>query len=151
MQSQEKFQAKVEDFVNSYPKKIKLAVFDHIISVPGFVCPIDSLVEFFKEKKITMFVDGAHAINQVHVDMGQLEPDAYFSNFHKWGYSPKSVAFLYLSDKYLNIVKPSITGNFYGEGPAREYFWTGTKDLTAFLCVQKGMEYSDSFGMNAVH
>lgn len=44
MQSEEIYQIKVEDFVNSYPKKIKLAVFDHIISVPGFVVPVDSLV-----------------------------------------------------------------------------------------------------------
>lgn len=105
---------KIEDFVNSYSKKIRLAVFDHIISVPGFVTPIDAIVEFFKEKKITLFVDGAHAINQANVDMAELEPDAYFSNFHKWSYAPKSTAFLYLSDKLINVVKPSITGNFYG-------------------------------------
>ena len=104
----------MEDFVNSYPKKIKLAVFDHIISVPGYVCPIEELVLFFKEKGITLFVDGAHAVNQVKVNMTSLEPDAYFSNFHKWGYAPKSAAFLYLSDKYLSEVKPAITGNFHG-------------------------------------
>jgi len=55
--------------VNSYPKKIKLAVFDHIISTIGFVVPVDSLVEFFKEKKIPLFIDGAHAINNVYVSM----------------------------------------------------------------------------------
>ena len=66
-----------------------------------------------------MFVDGAHAINQVKVDMGALQPDAYFSNFHKWGYAPKSAAFLYLSDKFVNTVQPAVTGNFHGEGPAR--------------------------------
>jgi selenocysteine lyase/cysteine desulfurase len=150
MTSQEAFQLKVENFVNSYPKKIKLAVLDHIISVPGFVCPIDALVEFFKEKKITLFVDGAHAVNQVHLDMTELAPDAYFSNFHKWSYAPKSAAFLYLSDKFVDTVQPAITGNFHGEGPAREYFWCGTRDLTPFLSVQKGMEYSESFGVNAV-
>ena len=105
---------------------------------------------FFKEKGITLFVDGAHAINQVNVNMAALQPDAYFSNFHKWGYAPKSAAFLYLSDKYLSEVQPAITGNFHGEGPAREFFWCGTRDLTPFLSVQKGIEYSESFGPNAV-
>ena len=66
-----------------------------------------------------MFVDAAHAINQVTVDMGELQPDAYFSNFHKWSFAPKSAAFLYLSDKYLENVQPAITGNFHGEGLAR--------------------------------
>ena len=114
MSSHDKFLLKVEDFVNAYPKKIKLAVFDHIISVPGYVCPIEELVLFFKEKGITMFVDGAHAVNQVKVDMASLEPDAYFANFHKWGYAPKSAAFLYLSDKFVNTIQPAITGNFHG-------------------------------------
>ena len=40
-------------------------------------------------------------MNQVHVDILELEPDAYFSNFHKWAFAPKNAAFLYLSDKYL--------------------------------------------------
>lgn len=86
-----------------------------------------------------MFIDGAHAINQVHVDISSLQPDAYFSNFHKWAYSPKSSAFLYLSDKYRDIVKPVVTGNFYGSGPEKEYFWTGTRDMTAHLCIRKAL------------
>lgn len=94
-------------------------MFDHIISVPGYVCPVAPLVEFFKEKGITFFIDGAHAINQEVVDMSELQPDAYFSNFHKWAYAPKSAAFLYLSDRYLKVVQPAVTGNFHGEGPAR--------------------------------
>ena len=81
-------------------------------------------------------------MNQVVVNMSILQPDAYFSNFHKWSFSPKSTAFLYLSDKYVNVVKPAITGNFLGEGPAREYYWTGTRDLTAHFCIKKGLEYS---------
>ena len=105
--------------MKSYEKKIKLVVLDHIISVPGFVCPVASLTKFFRDKEIPLFVDGSHAIGQEPIDMEEIKPDAYFSNFHKWGFAPKSAAFLYLSDKYLNIVQPVVTGNYHGEGPAR--------------------------------
>lgn len=64
-----------------------------------------------------MFVDGAHAICHVNINIAEMNPDAYFSNFHKWAFAPKNAAFLYISDKYLDIVKPVITGNFHGEGP----------------------------------
>ena len=150
MKTQTAFQNKVETFVNSYPKKIKLAVMDHIISVPGFVCPVHSLVKFFRGKGIPMFVDGSHAIGHEPIDMEDLQPDAYFSNFHKWGFSPKSAALLYISDKYLNVVKPVITGNNHGQELSREFFWCGTKDITAFLCVQKGLEYLDSLGFGPI-
>lgn len=43
LQSPESIQLRVEDFVNSYPKKIKLAILDHISSVPSIVLPIDTL------------------------------------------------------------------------------------------------------------
>lgn len=97
-------QIKIEDTVNPFPKKIKLAVFDHIISIPGVVCPIQSIQMFFEERKIPVFIDGAHAFNQLSIDLQAFGVDAYFSNFHKWGFSPKNVAFLYISDKFLDVI-----------------------------------------------
>lgn len=94
---------KVEDTINAFSGKISLAVMDHIVSVPGIVMPIDDLSEFFKEKRIPFFIDGAHAMCQVNINLRDLDPDAYFSNFHKWAYAPKNAAFLYVSDKYLNV------------------------------------------------
>lgn len=70
--------------------------------------------------------------------MMELNPKAYFSNFHKWAFAPKNAAFLYLDDEYLDIVRPVITGNFKGEGPERQFFWTGTRDLTSYLCIKAG-------------
>lgn len=105
--------------MNAYPKKIKCAVFDHIISTPAITCPIETLQEFFSEKGIPLFVDGAHAINQIDVNMEQLKPAAYFSNFHKWSYTPKNAAFLYISDKFLGTIRPALTGNFYGQGTSK--------------------------------
>jgi selenocysteine lyase/cysteine desulfurase len=105
--------------VNNYPGKINLAILDHIISTPGLVLPVDSLALFFAEKGIPLFIDGAHAIGQIPVDMAEIKANAYFSNFHKWSFAPKNAAFLYLDDKYVEIVKPVITGNFHGMGPER--------------------------------
>ena len=50
-----------------------------------------------------MFADGAQSICHVPVDLKELRVDAYFSNFHKWGFSPVNSAFLYVSDKYVNV------------------------------------------------
>ena len=48
-------------------------------------------------------MDGAHAVCQVEIDLSEFTPDAYFSNFHKWAFGPKSAAFLYISDRYLDV------------------------------------------------
>jgi len=46
------------------------------------------------------------------INISELQPQAYFSNFHKWAYVPKNAAFLYISDEYLEIIQPVVTGNF---------------------------------------
>jgi selenocysteine lyase/cysteine desulfurase len=146
----ESIQLRVEEFVNSYPKKIKMVVIDHISSMPSIVFPIDTLQAFFEEKGIMFVVDGAHAIGNVNVNIAEMNPNAYFSNFHKWAFCPKNASFLYLDDKYRDIVKPVITGNFHGEGPEREFYWTGTRDFSSYLTIRKGIEYHESFGVGAV-
>lgn len=98
LQNHQKFMERVKEFFEGLKdRKVKVTVFDHIISNPGYLCPLQEIVKYFKEKEITCFIDGAHAINQVPIDFSAIQPDAYFSNFHKWAYTPKSAAFLYLS------------------------------------------------------
>lgn len=112
---------------------------DHVTSVPSVVFPIDLLSEFFREKGIIFVVDGAHAIGNVGVNIAEMNPSAYFSNFHKWSFCPKNASFLYLDDSLRETVKPIITGNFYGEGPEREFYWTGTRDFSSYLTIKKGI------------
>ena len=71
--------------MNSFPKKIKLAFLHHIPSHTGFVVPINSLVKYFKEKGITMFVDGTNAMNNVQINIEEMQTDVYspiFINLH---------------------------------------------------------------------
>ena len=105
---------------------------------------------FFEHKGIDLFIDGAHAISQIDINLTDLNISAYFSNFHKWSFVPKTAAFIFISDKYLKQIRPAITGNFKGQGIEREYFWTGTKDFTSYLCVMMGIQYYESFGRNQV-
>jgi len=92
--------------------------------MPAIVFPIQAIKLFLDEKNIDLFVDGAHAFCQVDINIANLDCKAYFSNLHKWGYTPKNAAFIYISDKYIDVqlcliskvVRPAITGNFRGNG-----------------------------------
>jgi selenocysteine lyase/cysteine desulfurase len=76
-----------------------------------------------------------------------MRPDAYFSNFHKWAFTPKSATFLYLGHEFLKIVKHVVTGRNHGEGPSKEFYETGTRDMTSILCVSEGLKYLESLGV----
>jgi selenocysteine lyase/cysteine desulfurase len=73
LKTPESIQLKIEDEVNHFPKKIRCAVFDHISSFPSFVFPIHAIKLFLEEKNIDLFVDGAHAICQVDIDITNLD------------------------------------------------------------------------------
>lgn len=105
-----------------------MAVIDHIISVPAIVMPLEGLAAFFDEKGIPLFVDGAHAVCQADINISDLEVDGYFSNFHKWAFAPKNAAFLYISDKYLNVAFPL----FRLSGPLLQAIFEGRARLVNF-------------------
>ncbi len=72
--------------------------------MPSVVFPIYSIKKILDSKNIDLFIDGAHAIGQVDIDLINLDCSAYFSNLHKWAFTPKNAAFLYVSNNYLDVI-----------------------------------------------
>ncbi|CAN4124469.1 unnamed protein product [Withania somnifera] len=113
--------------------KIRLAVIDHITSMPSVVIPVKELVQMCREEQVDIiFVDGAHAIGNVDVDVRDVGADFYTSNLHKWFFTPPSAAFLYCrSDKVLDLHHPVVS---------IESCWIGTRDYSAQLVIPEVME-----------
>lgn len=65
--------------------RIRLAMIDWISSVPAVVHPIKALTDMLKSYNILVFIDGAHAIGQVPVDLSYINPDFFITNCHKVG------------------------------------------------------------------
>lgn len=127
--------------------RVRLAVIDHITSMPSIVVPIKELVKICRDEGVDqIFVDGAHAIGSISIDMNEIGADFYTSNLHKWLFCPPSVAFLYCrkSDKSLNIHHPIVSSE-YGKGLPIESGWIGTRDYSAQLVVPQVIEFFDRF------
>ena len=65
-------------------KRVRVAVFDTIVSKPGVRVPWERLVQLCREMGVLSLVDGAHAIG--HIDMthtGRVKPDFLVTNCHK--------------------------------------------------------------------
>lgn len=65
-------------------KKVKIAVFESVVSVPGIRFPVEDSVNVCSEEGVLSLVDAAHAVGMIPVDLGELKPDFWTSNCHKY-------------------------------------------------------------------
>lgn len=65
--------------------KVKLAIFDTVVSMPGVRFPYEQMTKVCKELGILSVVDGAHGVGHLDLNFndGSFEPDFWVSNCHK--------------------------------------------------------------------
>lgn len=138
---------KALDFGKLSGGKIRLAVIDHVTSMPSVVIPVKELVQLCRNEGVDhIFVDGAHSIGCVDIDVKDIGADYYTSNLHKWLFCPPSVAFLYCK-KSQNVkdLHHIVVSHEYGNGLPIESSWIGTRDYSAQLVVPEVMEFVKKF------
>ena len=128
-------------------QKTKLALIDTVTSPTGIRLPFEQIVFELQSKGIDVLLDAAHGPGIVPLDLKKLKPAYATGNTHKWLCTPKGAAFLYIrEDKRPEINPLSISHGFSVDGNADEkirleFDWTGTQDLTPWLCIPKSIEH----------
>ncbi|UJR20298.1 hypothetical protein I4U23_023429 [Adineta vaga] len=120
---------------------VKLAVFDHISSMPSVRFDVETMIKFFRSKGILTLVDGAHAIGGIELDLKKLNPDFYITNTHKWLYTHRSSCVLYVNKDLQKLIHPIITSFGYLQSFQDEFFWLGTKDYSAYLTISDALDF----------
>ncbi|WJZ90585.1 hypothetical protein VitviT2T_009718 [Vitis vinifera] len=128
-------------------RHVRLAIIDHITSMPCVVVPVEELVKICRQEGVDqVFVDAAHAIGSVPVDVKEIGADFYVSNLHKWFFCPPSVAFLYCRKSPLSSeVHHPVVSHEFGNGLAIESSWIGTRDYSSQLVVPSVLEFVNRF------
>lgn len=128
-------------------RKIRLAILDHITSMPCVIVPVKQLVKICREEGVdSVFVDAAHAIGTVNVDVKDIGADFYVSNLHKWFFCPPSAAFFYCRNSPVSWdLHHPVVSNEYGNGLAIESAWIGTRDYSSQLVVPEVLDFINRF------
>lgn len=137
----------VERIVAAATPDTRLALIDHVTSSTALVLPIARIVAELKKKGIPTLVDGAHGPGMTALDLTKIGAAWYTGNCHKWLCTPIGSAFLWVAPEERERTYPlSISNNFFGPAGGRSGFraafeWTGTADITPFLCIGEGIRF----------
>ncbi|OBZ89186.1 hypothetical protein A0J61_02767 [Choanephora cucurbitarum] len=136
--------------------KIRMAIIDVLSSLPAARLPYEALTKVVQEHGILAMLDGAHAVGQVELNMKELDPDFLFSNCHKWLYTPRGCAFLYVPKRNQGVVHPTtIAAPYQFHDDPADYssflseFAPPTIDASPYICVKAAIEYRKSIGGEA--
>ncbi|PON69580.1 Glycine dehydrogenase (decarboxylating) [Parasponia andersonii] len=128
-------------------RRVRLALIDHVTSMPSVLIPVKELVKICREEGVDqVLVDAAHGVGCIDVDVKEIGADFYTSNLYKWFFCPPSVGFLHCRNlpKWLDLHHP-IVSHEYGNGLARECGWVGTRDYSPLLVVPSALEFINRF------
>lgn len=136
-------------FKNSITPRTRLAMIDHVTSMSGLLFPVKEITRELQERGVEVLIDGAHAPGMVELNLGDLNPEYYTGNCHKWICSPKGSALLYVREDKQKNFNPLVISHVYDK-PAGErtwsskFFWPGTNDYTAIACVGTSIDFMGS-------
>uniref|UniRef100_A0A0D9Y727 Aminotransferase class V domain-containing protein n=1 Tax=Oryza glumipatula TaxID=40148 RepID=A0A0D9Y727_9ORYZ len=129
-------------------RRVRLAVIDHITAMPTVLIPVKELVAICREEGVDkVFVDAAHAVGQVPVDVRDIGADFYASNLHKWFFCPSAVAFIHTrkDDPVSSKLHHPVVSSEYGNGLPMESAWIGVRDYSAQLVVPDVVDFVNRF------
>ncbi len=130
--------------------RTRLVIASHITSPTAIRLPIEVLCQRLRERNIPTCIDGPHAVLQEKLALERLGCDFYTASCHKWLCAPIGSGFLYAAPQWHATIEasrlswgrlPPITLEHWSD----EYVWTGTKDNSAFLTVNRAFQFFDEF------
>jgi selenocysteine lyase/cysteine desulfurase len=87
----------------------------------GFRCDLTRIGRFCRERNIVFVVDVIQGLGGLKLDVEQHCVDAFAADAHKYLLGPEGVALLYVSDRVIDFIKPTVVG------------WTSVKNYERHL------------------
>jgi isopenicillin-N epimerase len=140
----------VEAIAAALGPRTRLAIFDHLTSDTSLVLPIAEIAVLCRRRGVPLLVDGAHAPGAIALDITAIGADWYLGNLHKWAWSPRSSAILWVAPERQAALHSPVVSWGLDLGLAWEFDWPGTRDPTPHLAAPAALAMMTALGFEAV-
>ncbi|KAI0970487.1 aminotransferase family protein-like protein [Xylaria arbuscula] len=134
-------------------ERLRLAIVDTVVSMPGLRIPFEALVPALQAEGALVFVDGAHGIGHVDIDLKTLKPDFFVTSLNKWLFVPRGVSALYVARRHQGLIRTSLPTSVRYRGRVEEgreedegafvrlFDFVASHDMTNFLTVKAALTF----------
>ncbi|KAI1332326.1 PLP-dependent transferase [Xylariaceae sp. FL0255] len=152
----EAFQATVHSCAAA-GNRARVCLYDTVSSLPGVRLPFEELTKACRNASVLSLVDGAQGVGMIDFDLWSLDPDFFVSNLHKWLFTPRGSAVLYVPLRNQHMIASTLpTSHGYvpktnvrpnplpqsNKSPfVTNFEFTGSIDTSPFVCVKHAMEW----------
>jgi isopenicillin-N epimerase len=146
----------IEEFWKGYNENTKVIFLNHMSSSTALIFPVKEICDKAQQLGLITIVDGAHVPGHIDLVITDLNPDYYTGTLHKWMLAPKGSSFLYVKPELQDDLEPLVVSWGYesvapGESQFLDYHeLQGTRDVSAFLCTPKVVEFLEQNSWKAV-
>lgn len=142
----------VESIFARVTDRTKLIVVSHVTSPTATVFPVEAICARARQRRISVCIDGPHAIAMRPFSLTEIGCDYYCASCHKWLSAPFGSGFLYVAGRHKSELKPPILswGRSLGGRPSTwkdEFHWFGTYQPAAFLAIPAAIEFLEQYGL----
>ena len=153
----------LENIRNGITTRTRLIALSHVERHQGRRAPARRICELAADAGVLVLLDGAQALGQFPVDLGDLGVDFYAGNGHKWLCGPKGTGIFYAKSERLPLLTQRHVGVGSTETPfdwdraggptlrqAARRFEYGTRDRATFGAFDATIDWTEGLGFDAI-
>ena len=147
-----------EEYEKLLNPRTSLVAVTHVSNALGTVNPVRDIVELAHRNGTPVLIDGAQAVQHLHVDVQALDCDFYAFSGHKM-YGPTGIGVLYGKERWLESMPPYQGGGdmitsvtfektVYAKLPHK--FEAGTPDIAGVIGLGAAVDYLEATGIDRI-
>ncbi len=139
-------------FGDAITARTRVLSVSHATFPTGCFLPIKELAALAHAKGLLLFVDGAHPLGMVPLDLHDLGVDAYASSPHKWLTAPTGTGFLYVRREVQDRIWPTVVTSGWDDpkAGARRYDRLSQRATPLVAAVGGAIDFQMAIGRERI-
>ena len=128
--------------------RTKVLMISHVVFSNGLIQPLRELCAMARDRGIVTAVDGAHGPGLLPLDLAASGCDFYCASPHKWLLAPKGSGLLYIAERWLDRLWPTIASGGWDDLPAKgeRFDRKGTINESLLAGFRAAVDFHDVIG-----